>query len=524
MTGTIPGSAAMLNLITDPWIPVLRRSGRDTIRPDQIAEPDVLRPDWPRPDLNLACYELLIGLVYLAHPPNGSDDRTNPPDAAMLRGAMKPLAPAFNLLGDGPRFLQDLEPLEGDGNPPEMLFIDSAGDSTAKKNADLMVRRGRYEALPLPLAAMALYTLQAFAPSGGAGNRTSMRGGGPMVTLVKPTAKGLWPMVWANVPRGEPLEPDDLDELPWMRSTETSEPVDKKSRITVPSSGSPSKPHPEVFFGQPRRWRLVARDDAVTHVIQKPWGTNYLPQVWRHPLTPYYRKDAETLPCHPKPGSFGYRNWRGVILKSESGMRPWTLEQYLGDIEGARCSLIVAGWAMNSAKPRDFLWSEQPVFPLSEEDEDRAEGAVEAAEQAGYALAACVRDGVGKDDVKSVARQRTLEKRVPKHAKRAGQRAQEAFFAATQGAFEEMLEAMSAGGPFAPTEWVKVLRGVALPIFDAEVMPGLADQRETRCREAIKARSKLIAAFVGRPPFGKKIFDPLRLETPTKQAQQRGHR
>ena len=194
----------MLNLISDPWIPVLRCSGPDSIRPDQIAEPDVLRPDWPRPDLNLACYELLIGLVYLAHPPNGSDDRAHPPDAATLRTAMNPLAPAFNLLGDGPRFLQDLEPLEGSGNPPEMLFIDSAGNITKKKNADLMVRRGRYPALSLPLAAMALYTLQTFAPSGGKGNRTSMRGGGPMVTLVKPSEEGLWPLVWANVPRGEP--------------------------------------------------------------------------------------------------------------------------------------------------------------------------------------------------------------------------------------------------------------------------------------------------------------------------------
>ena len=61
----------MLNLISDPWIPVARRSGRDTVRPDQIAEPDVLRPDWPRPDLNLACFELLVGLTYLAHPPQG---------------------------------------------------------------------------------------------------------------------------------------------------------------------------------------------------------------------------------------------------------------------------------------------------------------------------------------------------------------------------------------------------------------------------------------------------------------------
>ena len=500
MTGMIRNVGAMLNLITDPWIPVLRRSGRDVIRPDEIADPDVLRPDWPRPDLNLACYELLIGLVYLAHPPNGSDDRANPPDAAILRLAMEPLAPAFNLLGDGPRFLQDLEPLDGEGSPPEMLFIDSAGDSTAKKNADLMVRRGRYEALSLPLAAMALYTLQAFAPSGGAGNRTSIRGGGPMVTLVKPVAQGLWPLVWANVPRGEPLRSDNLSALPWMRPTETSEPVNKKSGVTVPKSDRLLKPDPEVFFGQPRRLRLVAEDAAVTRVIQKPWGTNY--SGWWHPLTPYYRKEDKIFPRHPKPGNFGYRNWRGVILQSESGLRPDTLEQYLRDIEAARCSLIVAGWAMDNMKPLDFLWSEQPVFPLSKEDEQHAEEAVEAAEQASYATAACVRDGVGDGNEKSGA----------------GQRAREVFFAVTQGGFEEMLESMSAGRPFVASEWIDALRAAALPIFDKEVMPGLADLGETRRREAIKARSKLIAAFAGRPPFGQKIFDPLGLERPPKLA------
>ena len=256
--------AAMLNLISDPWIPVRRRSGRDTIRPDQIAEPDVLRPDWPRPDLNLACYELLIGLVYLAHPPNGSDDRTHPPDAATLRAAMKPLAPAFNLLGDGPRFLQDLELLEGNGNPPEMLFIDSAGDSTAKKNADLMVRRGRYPTLALPLAAMALYTLQAFAPSGGAGNRTSMRGGGPMVTLVKPAEEGLVAAGVGERAEGRAARSRTIwTALPWMRATETSKPVGKKSRYhcargaTARPEARPRgvfRPAPAIALGGPG-WR-----------------------------------------------------------------------------------------------------------------------------------------------------------------------------------------------------------------------------------------------------------------------------
>ena len=493
----------MLNLISDPWIPVVRRSGRDIIRPDQIAEPDVLRPDWPRPDLNLGCLELLIGLVYLAHPPECSDDRANPPDAVALRQAMAPLTSAFHLLGEGPRFLQDFEPLEGEVRLPGMLlFIDSAGHNTAKKNADLMVHRGRYESLSLPLAAMALYTLQAFAPSGGAGNRTSLRGGGPMVTLVKPAVDGLCNLVWANVPRGEPLGPDNLDDLPWMRPTETSKPVNGKAPVTVPASDSPSRPDPEVFFGQPRRLRLIARDNAVTGVVQQPWGTNYA--RWRHPLTPYYRKKNETLPRHPKAANFGYRNWRGVILQSEAGLRPMNLSQYLRDKEGTRCSLIVAGWAMKNMKPLDFLWSEQPVFPLSETDEDRAAGAVEAAEQAGYAVATCVKEGVGEDDSNSGA----------------ARRAREGFFANTQGPFEGMLEAMSAGRPFEAAEWVKSMRREALMIFDREVIPGLADLSETRRKRAIGARSKLIAAFAGRPPFGKKVFDPLRMETPGKKRRQ----
>ena len=487
----------MLNLISDPWIPVVRHSGRDTVRPDQIAEPDVLRLDWPRPDLNLACLEMLIGMVYLAHPPQGSDDRANPPGPSTLRRALKTLAPAFSLLGDGPRFLQDYDRLTGAESSPEMLFIDSAGKITAKRNADLMVRRDRYESLPLPLAAMALYTLQAFAPAGGAGNRTSMRGGGPMVTLVKPHHQGLWPLVWANVPHGRPLAAEELDAaLPWMRPTETSKPVGQTAPRTVPTSGSPAKPAPEVFFGQPRRLSLIARGNAVTAVVQERYGTNY--QEWRHPLTPYYKKGTDTLPCHPKAGHFGYSNWRGVILQSEGRRRPATLLQYLRDIDGARCSLIVAGWAMKNMQPLDFLWSEQPVFPLSPEDGIHAEAAVEAAEQAGHAIACCVQEGMGEGDRKSGA----------------GQRALEAFFAATQGPFEEILEGMTAGTQFYPDKWVQEMRRAALRLFDSEVVAGLPDLRETRRKRAIKARSKLIAAFAGRPPFGKKIFDPLGLERP----------
>ena len=457
---------ATLNLINDAWIPVRCRSGRRVIRPDQIADPDVLRPDWPRPDLNLACLEFLVGLVYLAHPPQGRDDRANPPEAGVLRGAMAPLAPAFELLGDGPLFLQDLEPFEGNGIPIERLFIDSAGDSTSKKNQDLMIRRGRYDPLPLPLAAMALYTLQAFAPSGGKGNRTSLRGGGPMVCLVKPGNDGLWPLVWANVPHGEPLTVGEFDALPWMRPTKVSRPVSGRTPESFPESESPTKPDPEVFFGQPRRLRLVARDGLATEFIQRPYGASYPTSKWRHPLTPYYVQGTDFLPSQ--------------------------------DLE-----LMVGGWAMDNMKPLDFVWSEQPAFRfLAEEDEDQAVGAVEAAEQLGFTLARLVSVGVGEDDIGSGA----------------GLRARETLFEDTQAAFEETLGRMSAGSQFAPELWLSELRHAAIAIFDAEVTPGLADLSEGRRTGAIRARGQLLAAVGGRSAAGKKIFDALGLQPASAQS------
>ena len=122
-----------------------------------------------------------------------------------------------------------------------MLFIDSAGDSTVAKNADLMVKRDRFPSLAPGEAAMALYTLQAFAPAGGSGNRTSMRGGGPLVTLVHPLVdangrSSLWRLVFANVRIGLPLTACEAGRaLPWLRPTRTSE----KGQILTPADSHP---------------------------------------------------------------------------------------------------------------------------------------------------------------------------------------------------------------------------------------------------------------------------------------------
>ena len=126
---------------------------------------------------------------------------------------------------------------------------------------------------------------------------------------------------------------------------------------------------------------------------------------------------------------------------------------------------------MNKATPCDFVWSEQPVFRLPSQDvEDRACLAVEAAEQAALELARRVSLALSEG-----RRNQRSGKKEGNTRAGTGLRASERFFTDTQVAFEEMLDGMSAGAPFAPERWLTKLRRAALAIFDAEVTPGLAD-------------------------------------------------
>jgi CRISPR system Cascade subunit CasA len=480
-----------LNLITDSWIPVSTTDGsRRLIAPWQMTEAGVLRPDWPRPDLNIACLELLIGLVFLADPPTDIEDwdSRTAPDPIRLRDKLAAYAPAFNLLGDGPLFLQDLEPLAGEPNSPDMLFIDSAGGNAARNNADLMVHRDRYDVLEPTLAAMALYTFQAFAPAGGAGNRTSMRGGGPLVTLVDPGTT-LWDLVWANVPYGKPA---GIQSLPWMRATRVS---DKNGHETLPPEGALFGP--EAFFGMPRRLRLVADDTGVHGVIQKPWGTNYA--LWKHPLSPYYRlkPGTEWLPKHPRAGRFGYRNWLGILAReaqneqTELGLclRDWRGRSGLG-------SVIVAGWAMDNMKPRDFVLSVQPYLDLPPEREDHLVGLILAAEAAGLALRTALETVLSEGEGREAER--------------------ETFFIETEAQFHAHLVTLRAGGD-PRALWLSDLRAVALSRFEDLALPGI-DQRETdRIKRIVDARKTLSLAFAGYGRHGKMIFDAFGWPLPDKK-------
>ena len=476
-----------LNLITDPWIPVVRDNRSITIRPDQIADAGITGPGWPRADLNLACLELLIGLVFLTDPPRDNDDwqeRYDTPDRERLRAVLSPFAPHFELTGDGPRFLQDLERFEAsvkesDVNPPDMLFIDSAGERTRQKNADLMVKRDRYPTLPLPLAAMALYTLQAFAPTGGAGNRTSMRGGGPMVTLVQPLDSEpyvLWRLVWSNVPEGEPLPVDRASEaLPWLKATRTS----RNDEIVTPEMSHPA----EAFFGMPRRLRLLFRGESLTGVVQKTHGTNYA--YWPHPLSPRYCKKPgeELLPVHPKPGKESYRNWLGLSFRqgSKTQVSAETVRRFHTLTNAPAAEVLAGGWAMSNMKPMDFDLHVYPTFRLGDSAELRAGALVEAADSASQELMKGLKRATG---VKI----------------QAFEPVREAFFAGTESHFVDAVKAVAVGGEGeVERSWLSTLRRTALSLFDQQTVPALTDRRtagKTASIAAIvNARRNLLAAF-----------------------------
>lgn len=146
--------------------------------------------DWPRADLDAGARELLIGLLSTACWSRIIDDWAawwdDPPGAAALDARFAPFRDAFVLDGPGPRFLQDQEEIDGEPVPTGALLIDSPGANALKKNTDLFIKRGRIAVLSRPAAAIALFTLSAYAPAGGAGYRTSLRGGGPLTTLLLP--------------------------------------------------------------------------------------------------------------------------------------------------------------------------------------------------------------------------------------------------------------------------------------------------------------------------------------------------
>ena len=139
------------NLMEERWIPIRRKSGREEqIAPWEITDfhesDPVISLNAPRPDFNGALIQFLIGLVQTVTPPEDEDEWENlfdkPPSPHDLKKSFETVKHAFNLGGNGARFMQDFDEIKTVPQNISGLLIDSPGENTLKNNADHFIKRG----------------------------------------------------------------------------------------------------------------------------------------------------------------------------------------------------------------------------------------------------------------------------------------------------------------------------------------------------------------------------------------------
>ena len=384
-----------MNLLHEPWLPVRRRDGsRDWIAPDGLSDPDIVAFDAARPDFNGALAQFAIGLLQTTTPMDSpiawEQLFANPADAATLNNWFAPVAAAFEFDGEGARFMQDrtLKPVDGNMKEIGVLLIESPGEKTRQDNGDHFIKRGQVLAACPHCAASALLALQINAPKGGAGNRTGLRGGGPLTTLiVSQQQQSLWQDLWLNVRErsvflaqgGDPTKLAEYFTFPWLADIGK---IQNEGGETTPIQVHPA----HVYWAMPRRIRLDfdnvsvgncaicgrSSERLVRQYVAKNYGLNYK-GAWDHPLSPYYEAKDGWLPLHPQPGGFGYRHWLAWVLGLSSDnkkQRPArVVEHFLGFRRrqaGGQLRLWAFGYDIDDMKARCWYESTLPLYGLAD--------------------------------------------------------------------------------------------------------------------------------------------------------------
>lgn len=540
-------SATPFNLLTSLWLPVRRAKGAmEWISPAQITGKTENGPivafAWPRPDFDLAAHEFVIGLLAVAHPPRDMRDWLrrfhHPPSEQELAAAFAPYGDAFALDGDGPRFLQDFDEIDGRSFSPEALLMDSPGENTIEKNRDLLVKRDRISILSRPAAAMALYAMQQFAKKGGRGFFTSMRGGGPLVTLTHASAlESLWQKIWLNTPRHEALCLIDRAQIfPWLGSI-----AHLQGRVV--SVEDMCQPH--AFFGMPRRFRLVFERNAekrpcnitgmiddvvITGVRRKQGGLKY--GVWKHPLTAYRQatKSDPPLALHAPKYRLGYRDWLGLVYSGQGQIKAAgavveakrrLLELEDNDSIGQEL-ILCGGYCVDDFDAVAFVEAEMPLHLVSDDlAQALAEFAsvlVNSAKVVDSMLATAARIALLGEKSKADANATTLG--VPRE--RLWVDTELAFHGLLDEAIRELAGDEDERRKQLKESWRETLEKTALSIFD-DVAP-IDGFGEIDPERIVGARKMLALGLKGYGKYGETFFKELVLPLPegAKDARQIG--
>lgn len=390
-----------MNLITDLWLSYRFKDGGEQQLPfSAIVDPNIVDFALPRADFYGAAYQFTIGLLQTVMAPEDSHDwhtlYLQPPSKDALARYTQQVAHAFELDGDGPRFMQDSEPLDAASpSPVSGLLIEAPGANGLKLNTDHFIKRGIAEVLSPEMAALALFTLQINAPAGGQGHRTGLRGGGPLTTLVLPheAEASLWQKLWLNVQSRESWDyptPDfhSAELFPWLGPTRLS---DKKGSEIYAHDVHPLA----MFWAMPRRIRLTFEEQSGTCQLSlvnsstlcreyrtSNYGNNY-EGTWSHPLTHYRfnpkKPDEAHLSTKGQPGGIQYRQWHSLsfVDHGEGSLPAKVVQDFMReksqhfDFEwGDAPRLWAFGFDMDNMKARGWYNSEFPLIRLDPDIRD----------------------------------------------------------------------------------------------------------------------------------------------------------
>lgn len=374
-----------LSLLDENWIPVVHFDGHlSKIQPSQLVDETISDLAYLRPDFQGAAYQFLIGLLQTTlSPEDNSEWRkywNNGFSSQQLTEAFKQVRTAMQFGATKPSFMQDFALLDGRNKVPiSGLLIEAPGENALKRNTDHFIKRDFVKAMCPHCAAMALFTLQTNAPSGGQGHRVSLRGGGPITTLIMPELNKptpLWKKLWLNViPLDDEERPQQFDAsiFPWLAPTKTSEPP--KNLSLFPDQAN----YCQAFWGMPRRIELDFHQteqgqcdicgelskQLITQYQSQNYGIQY--QHWLHPLTPYRKdnKKGKQLAIKGQPGGLIYRDWLGMVSANDDthSARVVTIHLDRNFKDKQHNHLWCFGYDFENMKVRCWYEHTFPVYP-----------------------------------------------------------------------------------------------------------------------------------------------------------------
>ncbi|MBC8737221.1 type I-E CRISPR-associated protein Cse1/CasA [Paraburkholderia sp. UCT31] len=369
-----------MNLLFDKWLPVEAPEGEvTTIAPVDLPGSPFLRVAHARADYSALATELLIDIFQTLCAPASrlqcseyvSQKKQPTPDQ------FEGLRAAFELVGDGPRFMQ-VAPFETkSASPASALFFEAPGANTVKLNKDLFVSRDAVSSLCLQCTPVALYQVQSHARMGGQGYCVGPRALSALAaiiegaTLWETVCLNLLPVGWFDSQTGLEGEnaPSILDSFPW-----TNPKVSLREKVEKPLGEfgrfgvlwwTPLALHLHVTDNRDGKVCSGCGEIHPEHIESLSWKAtaSKLAGAIKHPRTgwrPDANKGVGRAIEVPNDG-FSFEHWQALTIgaRLEDSLPAWG---QLNWHQAEKVRLRAFGFAMNQNSPVAWFDEVTPIL------------------------------------------------------------------------------------------------------------------------------------------------------------------